>query len=71
MVTPAPIEAFARLKPAAKSVSQVGKILYTVDEQDTLLSIHMPKDLQKGMIANNSKETFGFRFAGVFPEEAS
>ena len=71
MVTRAPIEAFARLKPSARSISQAGKVLYTVDEQDTLLSIHMPRDLQKGVIANNSRETYAFRFAGVFHEEAS
>lgn len=71
MVTRAPIEAYARLKPSARAVSQAGRILYSIDEQETLLSIHMPKDLQKGVIANNSKETYAFRFAGVFPEDAS
>ena len=67
MVTRAPIEAYARLKPA----SRAPLLLYSVEEDDTLLSIHLPRDLQKGTIANNSKETYAFRFAGVFPEQAS
>ena len=30
----------------------------------------MPKDQRQGTIANNTKETYAFGFAGVFPEDA-
>ena len=67
MTKQAPIEAFARLKPASRANQ---RILYDVDEDSTLLSVFMPKDQRHGMI-NNTKENQVFRFAQVFPEEAS
>ena len=46
-------------------------MLYTTDEDDTLLCVHLPKDQRQGQIANNAKETYAFRFTNVFPEQAS
>lgn len=68
MSTCSPIEAFARLKPSAKPQQ---KVLYTTDPLEEILSIHCPKDQRKSAIANNTKETHGFKFAQVFPEKAS
>ena len=52
MVKQAPIEAFARLKPATRSNQ---RILYDINEEATLFSVFMPKDQRHGMI-NNKKE---------------
>ena len=65
--TRAPIEAFARLKPAARPNQQ---ILYNVDPEQAVLSVFMPKDQRHGMI-NNTKENQSFRFAEVFPADAT
>lgn len=68
MATRSPIEAYARLKPAERPHQQ---ILYTVDPAEETLSIHLPKDGRKSTIANNTKETYAFNFAQVFPAEAT
>ena len=64
----APIEAFARLKPAERPQQQIE---YSINEQERLLQIHQPKNHRQGIIANNTKEMYAFRFSDIFPEDST
>ena len=55
------IKIFARLKPTKKPSG-----LFEIDPDSNSISFNIPRDTANGILVNNSRTTFGFKFDGIF-----